>query len=156
MLTTFVSALGASLPDDWLYKESITLLEGEGQANIIFSSEPLSDDIDTNTYADIQGSLLRDEFPEYDQFAREGTRLSGHDAVYRRFQWTPPDGVPVTQIQVYLAHGGRGYTATATTPSASFPDFDMVFGEILERLSIADFGPTVATAAHSRQPQSAD
>jgi hypothetical protein len=40
-------------------------------------------------------------------------------------------------IQVYLVIDGRGYTATATTPSTSFHDFDGQFGDILEHLSIA-------------------
>jgi hypothetical protein len=135
-MDTIVFALGAALPHGWVHKESLTLLDTDGQANVVFSSEPVAEDIDTEKYAGIQGSLLGDEFPGYEEFVFETTRLSGHEAFYRRFQWAPPGGEPVTQIQTYLVIDGRGYTATATSLSTNFHDFDDLFGDVLERLSI--------------------
>jgi hypothetical protein len=50
----------------------------------------------------------------------------------------------VTQIQLYLVIDGRGYVATATTPSATFHSFDAIFGDILEHLSIGAQGQTAS------------
>lgn len=52
----------------------------------------------------------------------------------RRFEWTPPDGVRVTQVQLYAVVDGRGYTATATAPSASFGRFERDLFGILETI----------------------
>jgi hypothetical protein len=130
-------ALRAPVPAEWSYEEKLTILAPDGQANVIFSSEPLPDDMDVSRYADIQGSLLNDEFEGYEEFVLEPTQLGEHQGLYRRFQWLPSEGEPVTQIQTYFVIDGRGYTATATTPSVSFNRFDDVFGEVLEHLSIA-------------------
>lgn len=117
----FKPSITASAPDDWFVKESITLLRGDGEANVICSSEPLDERIDSQAYADVQGELLREEFPHFTEIDFLPIKaFGGHDAFARLFEWTPDDGVPVTQIQLYWAHGARGYTATATCPSSAF------------------------------------
>ncbi|MCB0880015.1 MAG: DcrB-related protein [Thermoleophilia bacterium] len=133
----FKPQLTAPLPEGWFAKESITLLAPDGQANVIASSEPLDPTIDTNQYAQVQGDLLRKEFPGYREFAFEPARmLGGKQGYIRRFEWTPPDGVAVTQIQLYYAEEGRGYTATATTPSTQFERFEMQFRQLLGGLAL--------------------
>ena len=62
--------------------------------------------------------------------------LGGKSGYIRRFEWTPPDGVAVTQIQLYYAEEGRGYTATATTPSTQFERFEMQFRQLLGGLAL--------------------
>jgi hypothetical protein len=113
-------------------KESFTLLAPDGQANIIASSEPLDRSIETRQYADVQGDLLAQEFPDYFSLSYESALVFGRRPGYiRTFTWKPPDGVPVTQIQAYYARDGRGYTATATTPSERFEDFEADFRRVL-------------------------
>lgn len=126
------------VPDGWFAKESVTLLAPDGQANIIISSEPLDPSIDTDTYAEVQGELLRKEFPGYRQLGVGVQLLPGARRVnWRNFSWTPPDGVAVTQLQIYYVQCRRGYTATATTPSTSWSRFEPVFHRVLETLEIA-------------------
>jgi hypothetical protein len=108
-------------PADWFVKESFTLLAPDGQANVIFSSEPLDPTLTTETYARVQGDLLRNEFPGYrEQNFWQLPLRAGGVALGRIFDWRPPDGVPVTQIQIYYVVAGRGYTSTGTTPSTNF------------------------------------
>jgi len=132
----FHAALNATIIDGWFAKESITLLAPDGQANVIASSEPLDPDMNTEAYAAIQGDLLRTEFPEYKEFAFEAIKVfGGLDGFVRRFEWTPPDGEPVTQMQMYVVEERRGYTATATTPSSEFQRYEPKLRLILRELT---------------------
>jgi hypothetical protein len=124
------------MPDDWFGKESLTLLAPDGQANIIASSEPLDPGIDTERYAQVQGDLLANEFPHYHQHSFEPFPAFGRRGWIRVFEWQPPDGVHVTQMQVYYAENGRGYTATATTPSTQFDRFEWQFKVVLSDIAI--------------------
>jgi hypothetical protein len=122
------ASLGATLPPGWEFKESLTLLSPDGQANIIVSSEPLEPGLSSEAYAGIQGMLLRNEFPGYVEIDLAPANLfGGMSALLRRFAWTPPDGVEVTQLQLYAVADGRGYTVTATSPSASFGTYEDAF-----------------------------
>ena len=133
----FRAALTAAVPDDWFAKESTTLLAPDGQANIIASSEPLDPSIDTDRYAEIQGDLLRKEFPDFEQKAFESVPIFGGRPGYlRHFEWTPPDGERVAQIQLYYVQEGRGYTATATTPLRGFPERELLLRQLLRSLRI--------------------
>ena len=111
------SMLAAGVPSGWFRKESLTILAPNGQGNVIFSCEPLSPEIDAFGYADVQGNLLRREFERYQEESFEPGLVFGDKSGYvRRFNWAPPDGVPVSQTQLYYAVPGRGFTATATAP----------------------------------------
>lgn len=140
MQNRFKPKLSATLPEGWFVKESITILAPDGQANVIASSEPLDPSINTKRYAEVQGELLSSEdegFPGYREFQFGPTEvLEGRKGYMRRFEWIPPDGDPVTQIQLYYVDNGRGYTATATTPSANVQDFELVLRQLLGELRI--------------------
>ncbi len=126
------------VPDGWYVKESVTVLAPDGQANVIHSSEDLDASIDTALYADLQGQLLMEEFPGYEEHSFVWIRLTdGRRAVVREFSWTPPDGVSVTQIQLYYAENARGFTATATTPTSQFPRFSRQLRDLLMNVSVA-------------------
>jgi hypothetical protein len=137
MTTAFKPQLTATLPAGWVVKESITLVGPDGQANVIASSEPLDASTDTERYADLQGELLRQEFPGYREsvFGRISL-FGGHEGYMRRFEWEPPNSEPVTQMQLYYAENGRGYTATATTPSTQIRRFELLLRQILGGLRI--------------------
>lgn len=127
---------------DWYYKESITLLAPGGDANVIASSEPIRPDMDSADYASAQGNLLDEEFPGYIELGFEKMLVFGTlDGFLRRFEWSPPDGQPVTQLQIYAAKDGRGYTATATTLQERYVDFEATFAEILGSLILRDSLP---------------
>lgn len=133
----FRPQLTVLLPEGWFAKESITLLAPDGQANLIASSEPLDPSISAQRYAEVQGELLRKEFPGYREFTFEQAQiLSGRRGYIRLFEWTPPDGVPVTQVQLYYAENSRGYTATATTPTSEYDRFKSQLHQLLNALMI--------------------
>lgn len=126
-------------PEDWFAKESLTLLAPDGRANVIASSEPLDETISTEAYAEVQGDVLRLEFPGYRELAYESMQVfGGRRGLLRRFEWSPPDGEAITQLQIYCAEGGRGYTATATTPTADYLRFEQQLVEVLESLELGD------------------
>ena len=133
----FQPQITAQMPESWFGKESIMLLAPDGQANIISSSEPLDASIDAAHYAEVQGELLRFEFPYYRELSFNSALVFGNRHGYeRRFQWSPPDDSPVTQIQIYYVEKGRGYTATATTTTASFERYKEQLEKILASLRI--------------------
>lgn len=136
-MQTFKSQLAATLPDGWDAKESITILEPNTGVSVIASSEPLDRSMDAQQYAEIQGDLLRQEFTGYREFEfQQTTVLGGYPGYTRRFQWTPQGMPPVTQIQLYYAGNGRGYTATATAPSAIFESLEFQFRNVLNGLAL--------------------
>ena len=141
MTQIFEPELRLPVMSGWFVKESHTLLAADGQANVIASSEPLDPTIDVQQYAGEQGRLLRNEFPGYDEYEfREELVFGGRPGYIRIFSWTPPDGVPVTQMQMYYAADGRGYTATATTPSSGFDRYEDSLRAILRDVRIQAVG----------------
>jgi hypothetical protein len=134
----FEPRLRLQLPEGWFAKESLTVLAPDGQANVIASSEPLDPTIDSQRYAQVQGDLLQREFPRFHELAfLPALVFGGRPGYLRHFEWTPPEGERVTQIQLYYAANGRGYTATATTPSSSFARFELDLRRIVAEISLA-------------------
>jgi hypothetical protein len=137
-MTTFRARLVLPLPEGWHAKESITLLAPDGQGNVIASSEPLDPSMDARHYADVQGELLHSDFNEYREHAFEPALVFGGRPGYVRvFSWKPENGDRITQIQAYYAANSRGYTLTATTPSATFEGFEPVFRRVLQGVALA-------------------
>ena len=131
----FRPQLTAPLFNDWIAKESITLISPDSRANVIASSEPIDEGISTQQYAESQGYLIKKEFPGYQEFEFTPTQVLGGRPVYiRYFRWNPPDSDPITQIQLYYVENARGYTATATARSDDFEEFETQLRRILEEL----------------------
>jgi hypothetical protein len=132
------SGLGALLPHGWVFQEQLSLLHPGGQANVIFSSQPSHDVGATGvSLANEQGEALQREFPGYREHSVEEFEFGPNSApaILRRFDWSPEDGPPVTQLQVYAAANGRVYTATATATIEKFGEFEALFGRVLESLT---------------------
>jgi hypothetical protein len=130
--------ISASKPVEWFAKESQTFYAPDGRANVIVSSEPLDLDIDSKSYADSQGDLLEQEFPGYAEHSFEPRAVfGGRSGFLRRFTWLPEDSEPVSQIQVYYAELGRGYSATATTTTSDYPLLEVELMALLESLRIS-------------------
>jgi hypothetical protein len=126
------------VPAEWLWKESMTYLAPTGRANVIASSEPLAPEIDSKTYATVQGDLLRNEFPGYVEHEFGTSEAFGlADGFVRRFEWTPPDGVTVMQLQLYAVQRGRGFTATATAAKEEFLPIESTLITVLMGLRVA-------------------
>ena len=143
-MTRFIPTISTPVPDGWFVKQSVTLLAPDGQANIITSSEPLDPSIDTEQYASVQGDLLLKEFSGYVELDSGWHVLENGEQVFRRhFSWETPDGVRVTQIQMYASAAGTGYTATATTPTSQFDEHHLVMATVLQGLAFnpADLWP---------------
>lgn len=142
VVTMFRPELTAPVPENWFTKGSTTLLAPDGQANVIASSEPLDPTMTVEMYAEVQGELLEREFPGYVLKSYESVSvLGGLQGYIRHFEWTPPDGVTVTQIQIYYVQTGRGYTATATTPKEAFAERELVLREVLRGLRLVGEEP---------------
>ncbi len=130
------------MPDAWLVKERLTILAPDGQANVIASSEPIYGIVDTPQYAHSQGLQLRKELANYRELSCGPAKLlGGHHCYVRRFEWASPDDDPVTQIQIYHASAGRGYTLTATMRSARFEAVEPILISILEGVLIDKGNP---------------
>jgi hypothetical protein len=142
--------LSVTAPPHWFVKESLTFLEPTGQANVIASSEPVETFLETEQYAEVQGELLREEFPGYRELSFTRIELrDGRSACQRLFQWHPPDGVPVQQMQLYFVEEARGYTATATAPVTAFERHLGEFEQILRSLALSA-GDSAGTALDHR------
>lgn len=129
--------LSVSVPNEWSFNESMTLLSPDGMANVIVSSEPIDSSLTAQAYAEVQGDQLRTEFPEYREFELvEAQVFGGRPGYSRHFEWKPADAERVTQIQLYYAESGRGYTATATTPSTNFEELESQLRQVLAGLVI--------------------
>lgn len=128
--------LSADVLPGWFYKESYTFLAPDGQANVMMSTEPLDEAIDSDAYTEIQGSMLENEFPGYQQLALEPYVISGVEGHgwLREFSWNPEGQEPVQQTQIYVVLFGRGCTVTATSLASEYEkhraDLAAVFGSI--------------------------
>ncbi len=134
----FKSQLTSPLPEGWFAKESITLLEPDGEANVIASIESVPPSIDAQQYAETQGVLLQEEFPGYREFEFSPAEVfGGYPGFVRRYGWKPEDSEePVMQIQLYYVETGLGYVATATAPAAKFERLQSLFWEVLNGLAL--------------------
>jgi hypothetical protein len=137
-MQTFKRRLAVLVPDDWSAKDSITLLAPDGQANVIASSEPLDPSIELDAYVAVQGELLSEEFPQYEEITLQTTEMlgTGRRGYFRRFNWTPPDGHQVSQYQLYYVEAGRGYTMTATASTDAFLRYEVELLGILENVHL--------------------
>jgi hypothetical protein len=123
----------------WFYKESVTFLEPNRDANVIVSGEPVASTLNSEGYATAHEESLRQEFPGFTQHAFQPTLVFGGRPGYlRMFSWTSPDhDEPIVQLQLYYAAGGRGYVATATATKGSFEQLETQLREILLSVRIA-------------------
>ena len=133
------STISSPFPDGWFFKEQITLLAPDGKANIIASSEPLDPAMDLGRYVDEQSKPLQN-LPGFREFSLESMTVFGrYEGKLRAFGWSPPDeepSGPVSQLQLYCVVGGRGYTATATTPTTEFERYRPQLVQVLVGLLI--------------------
>jgi len=126
------SSIGGEIPTGWLWKETMTLLAPDGTSNVIASSEPLPDGVDAAAFARSQGELLYRTLPAYAELDFSPSAAFGTpDGFVRTFEWAPPEGQPVTQVQIYAVVGNRAYTATATAEKQSFPAARTALLEVL-------------------------
>lgn len=133
----FRPQITAQMPKEWFGKESITIVEPDSQANVIASSEPLGSDFDAARYAEVQVKLIRVEFPGYQELFFGSALVFGNRRGYvHHFQWIPPDGLSITQIQMFYIENERAYTATATTSTVLFERYKEQLQEILDSLRI--------------------
>jgi hypothetical protein len=126
-------------PENWFYKESLTLLDPDGGSNIIVSTEPLSPELTTEQYAAIQGDLLRKEFSGFEEHSFGPAAILGISAnvAIRDFSWSPPEGSPrVRQLQLYAVLQRRGITLTCTAPEENFPRYESILRATMETLEV--------------------
>lgn len=117
-------------------KETVTVLAPDGSANVIVSIEPIATDLDAYQYAIIQGDMLRREFPGYAEHTITAHRVFGRDGYVRYFSWSPPDGVRVSQLQAYATEPGRGFSATATAPTADIDRQMATLVSVIDHLAV--------------------
>lgn len=136
----FTARLRVNLPAGWFAaKESVQVIAPQGQANVIVSSEDTGPLATTEEYVAAHERALHTQIEGYREISFAPAPVFGGRAGYlRHFEWQPPDGVPVTQLQTYLLHDGRGYTATATVPTSQFATLEATLRMVLEGIAIAE------------------
>jgi hypothetical protein len=140
MTPRFEGVLSSAVPEGWRVKETLTILAPAGEANVIASSEPVEGD--SEQYATSQGISLRTEFNNFRELSYGPAKFFGGLHCYERlFEWSAPGHGPVTQIQVYYAAFGRGYTMTATALSIEFGALEPILRSILEGVLIDNGTP---------------
>ena len=132
------SALRWVTPAKWIFKDSITLLEPTGRANIILSSEALDPSMDLEQYATQYLEALESEFRQFRQIGADlNIELRGvGPAIRRTFAWSPEGRDPVTQVQQYSVGPSRGYTSTASCSSSDFNELQSLFTAGLDSISV--------------------
>lgn len=151
------SSIQLDLPAGWFFKESYTLLAPDGQANVIASSEPLKPSMGAKEYAEAQGDLLQSGFNEYKPHSLEPFFVHGvdGDAWLREFTWNPEGRDPVTQLQLYAVRPGRGFTVTATTPTADAERYYSILSDVLTSLVVEPDAADAIAAVEHREDESA-
>jgi hypothetical protein len=136
----FITGMSVPLPDGWTVEESLTLVHPQREANVIASTEPMDGAQTVKDYAVAQGEILRREFAGYQEVSlEEFSHAFGRGSGWiRRFSWTPPDGVPIEQLQVYYTEAGRSFTATATAQASDFERLEPLLRDALQGLTITD------------------
>ncbi len=135
------SRLRAPVPEGWSVRESWTLTAPDGQATVVVSREPLPPGVGAEQYAQGQGDRVAAEYPQYQQHVLTVLPLTSGPAYARLFSWAPPGGSRVVQVQVSATAPDTGWTATASTPAASFETVAGVLDGVLRSL---EFGPPAA------------
>jgi hypothetical protein len=136
----FRARLRIDLPEGWVAaKESVQVLAPAQQANVIVSSEDTGPLTTTEEYVAAHEHALRTQIEGYREISfAPAPVFGGRPGYLRHFEWQPPDGVPVTQLQAYLLDDGRGYTATATVPTSRFADLETSLRAVLDGIGIGD------------------
>jgi hypothetical protein len=148
-------ALTLTGPGDWAFKESYTLLEPNGRANLIVSSEPLTRSMTAFDYATLQGDLLTTEFRGYVEVGFYSAELPGIAApcFVREFSWEPPESSPVQQVQLYTVLGDRGITATGTAVRTEFPAYRQLLLDVMSSLTAMPPVSTVSIPTQGAVPR---
>ncbi|GAA0260972.1 hypothetical protein GCM10010492_72470 [Saccharothrix mutabilis subsp. mutabilis] len=148
--TTARPSIRITAPEGWFFKESYTVLSPDGKANVIASSEPLDPSLNAYDYARQQSDLISAEFTglirrhDLEPYFVEGVKDT---AWLSEFSWAPRDSDPVTQIQVYAARPGRGFTATATARTADLEAYRRVLSDVLTSLIVDEEAADEAATA---------
>lgn len=111
----------------------------DGAANVIVSTEPVSEALTSHDYAMAQGRQLEAEFADYAELSLTAQPVAGVPGYVRRLRWQPPDGVPVFQVQAYaVLEPGRALVGTATTALASMERLEAELQKILDSIALGD------------------
>ncbi len=122
LTTRTAHQLSLEVPQGWSVQEKLTLLSPDGSGNVIASCEPL-DGMGLEEYVELQGDLLRENFPDYREHRLEPVVVSGGIAgMLRDYGWTPEGASPTRQLQLYVVFEGRAITTTATSLESSHAD----------------------------------
>jgi hypothetical protein len=119
-------------PKSWSFREELNLVSPH--ANVMFTSyEEPEGFSNIESYVAAQCDQMTQQFPGFVQLGVETGRAFGHEgAVLHLFEWAPEGETYLArQLQIYLFHAGRLYTATATAPSDRYAEMEP---EILQAL----------------------
>ena len=132
----FRPALTAAAPDGWLARESIRLSNGAG-ASVVATVDFFPRDTTPEALAQEYREILSHGLAGFvDVDLTQITLASGTPGLLRRFRWTPEEGGPVTQLQLYAVEEGRGLVATAAAPADSFAGLEPMLHELLRGLEL--------------------
>ena len=140
-----VSVLTVQQPAGWFVREAVEITAGELRGHVTAASEPVEAGTTAADYADRYEAILSSTLSGYTELGRDTRRMfGGREAVVRRFEWSPPGGERVTQLQAYCVDGDLGYVATATAMSAWFSKVESRLEQLLSNIAPQDDEPLVA------------
>ena len=132
----FRPTLTAAAPEGWLARESIQLSNGAG-ASVVATVDFVPPDTTPELLAQEYSEIMSRGLPGFvDVDLASITLASGAPGLLRRFRWTPEEGGPVTQLQLYAVEEGRGVVATAAAPADSFSELEPMLHELLRSLEL--------------------
>lgn len=112
------SRISVTLPEGWLWCDSLQLVSPDGDAQIRATTEPLPDNVGLADFVQQRGDLLRRDCPGFEEHRLEPVVLRGGvPGSLREYSWNPEEGQRVRQLQVHAQVGARVVTATATDSS---------------------------------------
>jgi hypothetical protein len=133
----FRPELNLLLPESWVARASVELIEPEIDAHVLITFDDLGEHGTLDDYVEGYGSVLESRTPNYEEVRRESVELTaGRAAIVRQFRWQPDGGAPVEQLQVYLVDGQRGVAATLSTPRP-LAEVEPAFVDLLRGITTA-------------------
>lgn len=138
----FRPTLTAFVPDGWLVRETIQLALPEHDAYVVASTDLVPDGTTPEDYAGQFEQALAGGLPGYEQLTVETVELQGgRSALVRKSRWSPPEGEPVAELQMYVVANGRGIVSTARVPEKAFDELEPQLRELLAGIGVDGHGP---------------
>lgn len=148
----FRPGLTALIPEGWVVRESIQLASAEQNAYVVASVDVLARGTTAEQYAGQYEEQLRRRLPGYEEVLVETVELpQARSGFLRKFRWAPPEGEPITELQMYVVENGRVIVSTARAAEEAFDELEPQLRDLLAGIG---FGPPAPAGGILRRDDS--